>query len=281
MYGGGALLVREAARRTARLAHDPHARPGLRLDRRRSRDAVAVQSTLPRAPIARLRLHSAVRHRCALDRLCSASARHLEHRRPDRPGGMALFRPAHNALAEKVALPSAFSFTCLASRWSPSAPTRWENKFIASSLNWPSRPRSQSYRSRLHFCCFVLPKRSDRGVHDTSPRPTFLGVFSFFAGSAFQIVTQLGSGYLSPWVGVPILLALPLAGFTAARAAQSCGWPRYDRRLARAWGATGILLAWIFHDRPTARRGHAARSILPFRDHRGDCRLAVHVDGSR
>jgi hypothetical protein len=112
--------------------------------------------------------------------------------------------------------------------------------------------------------------------------PLALAVLSFLAGSVFQITAQLGSSYVAPWLAVPILLALPLAIIATARAAKSSGLSTaaiadalmLGALLAYAWlgffltvrlhGAGSLpgqffpfaiimaLIAWRFTRRPTA-----------------------------
>ena len=102
-----------------------------------------------------------------------------------------------------------------------------------------------------------------------------LAVLSFVTGSVFQLVTQLGSPYIAPWVAVPILLALPLAIIIATRAAKSSGLGTDAIADALMLGATGLLLARILPDGPIARHRLSARPVLSVHHHHRAHRLAT------
>ncbi len=97
-------------------------------------------------------------------------------------------------------------------------------RFIASSAQLAVTALIAIILIAAAFLLFRPRKTTPTEASTTPGRgPLVLGVISFIAGSVFQLVTQLGSGYLTPSIGVPILLAMPLVVFTAARAARSSG----------------------------------------------------------
>ncbi|HET7536282.1 MAG TPA: hypothetical protein VFJ90_07505 [Candidatus Didemnitutus sp.] len=74
---------------------------------------------------------------------------------------------------------------------------------------------------------FVLPKRDDAKPVDAAAQPRWsplaLGWLTFFAGSVFHLLTQLGSHYLSPWMAVALALAIPAAVVAVVSTARNSG----------------------------------------------------------
>jgi hypothetical protein len=80
----------------------------------------------------------------------------------------------------------------------------------------------------LVVAAFVLFGRSERPLPTAGSarwRPFSLGLLAFVAGSIFHLVTQLGSEHLPPWLAVAIALAIPAGVIAVVRAAiKSGGW---------------------------------------------------------
>ncbi|MGD9633897.1 MAG: hypothetical protein AB7G28_09905 [Pirellulales bacterium] len=102
--------------------------------------------------------------------------------------------------------------------------TRQKEEFVASTTQLTV---TALIALGLTVAAFVVFRPAATHPVDSSTtaswNPWALAVLSFVAGSVFQLVTQLGGGYFSPWVAVPIQLALPLAVIAAVHAARSSG----------------------------------------------------------
>ena len=131
--------------------------------------------------------------------------------------------------------------------------TRQKEKFSASCTQLAVTAVIAALLVAAAFACSRRDASKPRNPGPARWRPLTLGLLAFVTGSVFHLITQLGSGYLAPWVAVAIALAIPAGVIAVVRTAMKSGaWtdPHTDALMfggLAAYGWLGFFLVVRLH----------------------------------